>query len=77
MPISVYHPCEMPIHSCGQGVSAPREKAGAGLTVHIEVRTERQRSAREAIYRNRPITKWVMTWQAWARSATALPRPTT
>ena len=46
---------EMPIQSCGQSVSAPRVKAGAGLNVHTELRAKRQRSAREAIYRIRPI----------------------
>ena len=38
-----------------QSVSAPRGKAGARLNAHTELRTKRQRSAREAIYRNRPI----------------------
>jgi len=51
-PISVY---EMPIQSCGQSVSAPRGKAGVRLNAHTELRAKRQRSAREAIYRNRPI----------------------
>ena len=55
MPISVYRLGEMPIQSCGQSVSAPRGKAGARLNAHTELRAKRQRSAREAIYRNRPI----------------------
>jgi len=46
---------EMPIQSCGQGVSAPHGKAGASLNAHTELRAKRQRSAREAIYRKRPI----------------------
>jgi len=54
-PISVYRPGEMPIQSCGQRVSAPRGKAGARLNAHTELRTKRQRSAREAMYRNRPV----------------------
>ena len=54
-PISVCRPGEMPIQSCGQSVSAPRGKAGARLNAHTELRTRRQRSAQEAIYRNRPI----------------------
>ena len=44
----------MPIQSCGQSVSAPRGKAGDRLNAHTELRAKRQRSAREAIYRNRP-----------------------
>ena len=43
----------MPIHSCGQSVSAPRGKAGVRLNAHTELRAKRQRLAREAIYRNR------------------------
>ena len=54
-PFSVYHLGEMPMQSCGQSVSAPREKTGARLNAYTELRAERQRSAREAIYRNRPI----------------------
>ena len=54
-PISVYRLGEMPIQSCGQSVSALRGKAGAMLNAHTELRAKRQRSAREAIYRNRPI----------------------
>jgi len=54
-PISVYRLGEMPIQSCGQSVSAPRGKAGARLNAHTELRAKRQRSARKAIYRNRPI----------------------
>jgi len=54
-PISVCRLGEMPTQSCGQSVSAPRGKAGARLNVHTELREKRQRSAREAIYRNRPI----------------------
>jgi len=38
-------------------------KAGAMLNAHTESRTKRQRSAREAMYRNRPILGIVM-WQA-------------
>ena len=51
-PISIYLLGEMPIHSCGQSVSAPRIKAGARLNAHGELRAKRQRSAREAIYRH-------------------------
>ena len=47
----------MPIQSCGQSVSAPRGKADARLNAHTELRAKRQRSAREAIYRNRPIKR--------------------
>ena len=54
-PISVYLLGERPIQSCGQGVSAPRGKAGARLNAHTELRTKGQRSAQEAIYRDRPI----------------------
>ena len=54
-PISVYRLGEMPTQSCGQSVSAPRGKAGVSLNAHTELRAKRQRSAREAIYRNRPI----------------------
>jgi len=54
-PISVYRLGEMPIQSCGQSGSAPRRKAGARLNAHTELPAKRQRSAREAIYRNRPI----------------------
>ena len=54
-PISVYRLGEMPIQSCGQSVSARRGKAGAWLNAHTVLRAKRQRSAREAIYRNRPI----------------------
>jgi hypothetical protein len=46
---------EMPIQSGGQSVSAAPGKVGARLIAHTELRTKRQRSAREAIYRNRPI----------------------
>jgi len=53
--MSVYLLSEMPIQSCGQSVSAPRGKAGASLNAHTELRAKRQRSAWEAIYRNRPI----------------------
>jgi hypothetical protein len=53
-PVSVYRLSEMPIQSCGQSVSAPRGKAAARLNAHTELRAKRQRSAREAIYRNRP-----------------------
>jgi len=54
-PISVYRLGEMPIQTCGQSVSTPRVKAGASFNAHTELRAKRQRSAREAIYRNRPI----------------------
>jgi hypothetical protein len=54
-PISVYRLGEMPIQSCGQCVSAPRGEAGARLNAHTELRIKHQRSAREAIYRIRPI----------------------
>jgi hypothetical protein len=54
-PISVYRLAEMPIQSCGQSVSAPRVKAGARLNAHTELRANRQRSAREVIYQNRPV----------------------
>jgi hypothetical protein len=54
-PISVSRLGEMPIQSCGQSVSAPRGKVGVSLNAHTELRTKRQRSAREAIYRNRPV----------------------
>jgi hypothetical protein len=52
-PISVYGLGEMPIQSCGQSVSARRGKAGVRLNAHTELRAKRQRSAREARYRNR------------------------
>jgi len=54
-PISVYRLDEMPIQSCGQSGSAPRGKAGVGLNAHTDLRAKRQRSAREAIYRDPPI----------------------
>jgi len=54
-PISVYRLGGMPIQSCGQRVSTPHGKAGARLNAHTELRAKRQRSAREAIYRNRSI----------------------
>ena len=54
-PISVYRPGELPIQSCGQGVSAPGMKTGARLNAHTKLRAMRQRSAREAIYQNWPI----------------------
>jgi len=54
-PITVFHLGEMPIQSCGQSVSAPRMKPGARLIAHTKLRAKRQRSAREAIYRNRRI----------------------
>jgi hypothetical protein len=56
-PISVYRLGEMPIQSCGQRVSAPRGKAGARLNAHRQLRAKRQRLAREAIYRKRPIER--------------------
>jgi len=54
---SVYRLREMPMQSRGQSVSASRGGGGAGarLSAHTELRTKRQRSAREAIDRNRPI----------------------
>jgi hypothetical protein len=55
-PISVYRLGDMPIQSCGQSVSAPRGEARARLSAHTELRAKSQRSAREAIYRYRPIT---------------------
>jgi len=54
-PISVHRLGEMPTQSYGQSVSAPRGKASARLNAHTELRAKRQRSAREATYRNRPI----------------------
>ena len=54
-PISVYYLGEMPMQSCGHSVSSPRGKAGARLNAHTELRAKRQRSARKAILRNRPI----------------------
>jgi hypothetical protein len=54
-PTSVYRLGEMPTQRCGQSVSDPRGKAGAMLNAHTELRTKRQRSAREAIYRNRTM----------------------
>jgi hypothetical protein len=55
-PISVHRLGETPMQSCGQSVSAPRGKADARLNAHTESRAVHQRSARRAIYRNRPIT---------------------
>jgi hypothetical protein len=63
-PISVYRLGEMPIQSCGQSVSAPRGKAGARLNAHTELQAKRQRFAREAMYRNRPIEWHPMTRRA-------------
>jgi len=60
-PISVHRLGEMPIQSCGQSVSAPRGKAGARLNANTELRAKRVRSAREAIYRIRPIVHWYTT----------------
>jgi hypothetical protein len=54
-PISVHRLGEMPMQSCGQSVSAPRGKSGARLNAHTDLRVQRHRSAREAIYRNRPM----------------------
>ena len=59
-PILVYRLGEMPIQSCGQSVSAPRGKAGARSNAHTELWAKRQCSAREAVYRNRPITRRVI-----------------
>jgi hypothetical protein len=53
--ISVHRLGEIPIQSCGQSVSAPRGKLGARLNAHTELRAKRQRSARQAIYRNWPL----------------------
>jgi len=44
-----------PYRDCGQSVSALCGRTGTRLSAHTELRTRRQRSAREAIYRNRPI----------------------
>jgi hypothetical protein len=52
-PISIYRLGEM-LQSCGQCVSAPHEKAVARLNAYTELRTKRQRSAQQAMYRNRP-----------------------
>jgi hypothetical protein len=57
-PISVYRLGEMPTQSCGQSVSAPRGKAGVRLNAHTELRAERQRLAREVMYRSWPIDEW-------------------
>jgi hypothetical protein len=46
--ISVYRLGEMPVQSCGQSVSAPPRKAGVKLNAQTELRTNRQRSARES-----------------------------
>ena len=54
--ILVFRLGEMRIQSCGQRVSAPRGIAGAWLNAHTEMRAKRQRSAREAMYQNRPIS---------------------
>ena len=54
-PISLYRLGEKPIQSCGQSGSAPHGTAGASLHAHTELRAKHQRSAREAIYRIRPI----------------------
>jgi hypothetical protein len=54
-PISVYRLGEMPIQSCGQSVSARRGNVGVRSNAHTELQAKRQRSAREAIYRNWPI----------------------
>ena len=62
-PISVYRLDEMPVQGYGQSVSAPRRKAGARLNAHTELRAKRQRSAREARYRNRPIDRRPLTWR--------------
>ena len=51
---------EMPRQSCEQIVSAPRGKAGVRLNAHTALRAKRQRSAREAICRNRPIARHVI-----------------
>ena len=56
-PIPVYRLGEMHVQSCGQSVSAPRGKAGARLNAHTELRTTRQRSSRETMYRNRPVAR--------------------
>ena len=59
---------EMPTQSGGQSVSAPRGKAGVRLNAHTELRAKRQRSAREAMYRNRSISMtspvWRVPWRA-------------
>jgi hypothetical protein len=53
MPLSVYRLGEMPIQSKASALQAG--KAGATLNARTELRAKRQRSAQEAIYRNRPI----------------------
>ena len=73
-PISVHRPGVMPIQSCGQSVSAPRGKAGARVNAHTELRAKRRRSAREAIYRNRPIdARHVINHAAGPRSSHLVP----
>jgi hypothetical protein len=59
--VSVYRLGEMPIQSYGQSGSAPRGKASAMLNAHTELRAERQRSTRGAIYRNRPFPRVCMS----------------
>ena len=54
-PNSVYHLGEMHIQSCGQSVSALHGKVGVRLNAHTDLRAKRQRTAREAIFRNWPI----------------------
>jgi hypothetical protein len=56
-PVSVYRQGDMPIQRCGQSASAACGKAGARLNAHTELRAKRQRSAREAIYRDRPVVE--------------------
>jgi hypothetical protein len=57
-PISLYRLRETPVQNCEQSVSAPRGKARARFNAHTEMRAKRQRSAREAIYRYRPIASY-------------------
>jgi hypothetical protein len=67
-PISVCRLGKMPIQSCGQSVCAPRRKVGARVNALTELRAKRQRSEREAVYRNRPISSCAPT--SWSgRSA--------
>jgi len=63
----------MPIQCCGQSVSAPHGKAGARLNAHTEFRAKRQRSAREAIYRNRPIEPKGIPYDVASNICQALP----
>ena len=70
-PISVYRSGQMPIQSCGQSISASRGKAGARLNAHTVLRAKRQRSARGAIYRNRPIGIYACPYDTAAHEVNA------